>query len=168
MLEEASERARLVEEQEARRKEEEKDERARMRFEKERIRKEKEEERLRKEEELKKQLEEDRRRSRIFTEELESFRAHLEDQKQIRLEKEALWNRPKEDFADAAEKLEAVALRLIAIELLKPYAAELKLFAKNLEVRKKLRSKMEDEYCQEIAEREKLRRERLMKKTAEK
>lgn len=167
MYEEAQERLRLVEEQEARRKEEEQDERAKMRAERERLRKEREEEQKRKEEELKLQTEEDRRRSKIFMEEMDVFKAHLEDQKQIRKEREDLWKRPREDFADAAAVLEEEELRLWAMELLKPYAEELAMFAKNLDKQRKLREETESFYRQEAERREIARKERLMKKMME-
>ena len=167
MYEEAQERLRLVEEQELRRKEEEQEERAKLRAEKERLRKEREEEQQRKEEELKHQTEEDRRRSKIFVEEIEIFKAHLEDQKQVRKERESLWNRPREDFAEAAASLEEEELRLWAMELLKPYAEELAYFANNLEKQRKLREETESFYRQEVENRERARKERLMKKAME-
>lgn len=167
MYEEAQERLRLVEEQEARRKEEEQNERAKQRAERERLRKEREEEQHRKEEELKQQQEEDRRRSKIFMEEIDLFKAHLEDQKQIRQEKESIWKRPREDFSDAAAMLEEEELRLGALKVLKPYAEELAKFAKKLEKQKKLREDTENFYRQEAEMRERARIERLMKKTME-
>lgn len=167
MYEEAQERLRFVEEQEARRKEEEQDERAKMRAERERLRKEREEEQQRKEDELKLQIEEDRRRSKIFMEEIDVFKAHLEDQRQIRKEREDLWNLPREDFADAAAVLEEEELRLWAMELLKPYAEELAVFAKNLDKQRKLREETENLYRLEAERREIARKERLMKKMME-
>lgn len=167
MYEEAQERLRLVEEQEARRKEEEQEERAKYRAERERLRKEREEEQKRKEEELKQQTEEDRKRGKKFMEEIELFKAHLEDQKQVREERESLWNRPREDFAEAAAVLEEEELRLWAMELLKPYAEELARFANNLEKQRKLREETESLYRQEAEDRERSRKERLLKKATE-
>lgn len=167
MYEEAQERLRLVEEQEAHRKEEELDERAKMRAERERLRQEREEEQKRKEEELKQQSEEDRRRSRIFMEEIDVFKAHLEEQKKMRQEGEVIWNAPKDDYLDAAAALEEEELKLIAMEILKPYAEELLLFAKNLEKQRKLREETEERYRQEAENRENARKERLMKKEME-
>lgn len=95
MLEEEAERRRLVEEQEARKREEEERLRKEKEAEEERLRKEKEaeEERLRLEKEAKErelraqrmeQEAEDRRRSKIFQEELDYFKEHLEEQLQKR------------------------------------------------------------------------------------
>lgn len=167
MYEEAQMRKRLVEEQEARKKAEEQEVRAEQRIEKERLRKEKEEAEQLRQEEMKHRSEEDRRRSKIFTEELETFKAHLEDQRRIREERESLWKQPKEDFADAAEKMEAEELRKLAMEQLKSYAEELQYFARNLDKRRRLRAEVEEAYRQEVEERERLRRERLAKKTLE-
>ncbi|MBO5068748.1 MAG: hypothetical protein J6C37_00045, partial [Roseburia sp.] len=167
MHEEAAERLRMVEEQEERRTEEEKLRRAEMRQEKERIRKEKEEEEQRRREELKLRSERDQRRSKIFQEEIQYFKSNLEDRVLSRREKEALWYREKEDFADAAQRMEDEELRQKAMEYLKAYAAELTYFAQNLDKRRKLRTQAEEEWRKQVEEREMLRRERLVKKTLE-
>ena len=167
MYEEAQKRLELVEEQEARRKAEEQDERARMRAERECLRKEREEELQRKQDALKAQTEEDRRRSKVFMEEIDAFKAHLEEQIQIRKEKEEIWKASREDFLDAAAVLEEEELRLWAMELLKPYAEELSHFAKNLEKQRKLRSEMEEMYKEAAEERVRAKKERLMKKSME-
>ena len=168
MREEASERLRLVEEQEERRNEEEKALKAELRLEKERLRKEKEEAEERRREELKRQNEEDKRRSKIFEEELENFKANLEERIFSRREKEALWNKEKEDYADAAYLMQEEELRKQAMKYLQAYAEELDYFAKNLEKRCKLRTQTEEQYQLELEERELLRRERLAKKSLEK
>ena len=156
-----------MEEQEARRKEMEMDEKAKMRAERERLRKERDEELQRKQDALKAQTEEDRRRSKIFMDEINLLKAHLEDQKQIRQEKEAIWKTPKEDFLNAAAILEEEELRIWAMKLLKPYAEELSYFAKNLEKQRRLRSEMEEMYKEVAEERVRARKERLLKKSME-
>lgn len=165
MKEEAAERLRLVEEQQQRKEEAEKRKKAEMRQEKERIRKEKEEEEQRREEALKQQNAEDRRRSKIFQDELEHFMAVLDIRAEERKEKEALWRKPREDFENAAAVLEEERLRKEAMERLQIYAAELSYFSKNLDKRRKLRMQAEEEYRKEVEERERLRRERIAKKT---
>lgn len=167
MKEEAAERLRLVEEQEGRRRAEEKALKAEQRLEKERLRKEREEEEARRREEKKQQAQEDRRRGEIFNTELGYFKSGLEEHIAERAAKEALWRRPQEDYEDAAAIMMEEELRRQALEYLKAYASELQYFAKNLEKRKKLRGQVEEEYSQEIEDRERLRRERLAKKTLE-
>ena len=165
MQEEAAIRLQLVEEQEARRKEAEKQQRAEIRQEKEEKRKEKEEEEERIRAEQKARGEQERKRSKVFQEELEHFRSNLGEQKAHRMEKEAVWNQPKEDFENAAGLMEEEELRRQAIEQLQTYVEELSYFAKNLNKRRKLRMQAEEQYRQEVEERERLRRERLAKKT---
>ena len=168
MQEEASERLRIVEEQEERRNEEEKLLKAEQRLEKERMRKEKEEAEACRREELKRQTEEDKHRSKIFEMELENFKANLEERIFKRREKEDLWNKEKEDYADAAYLMQEEELRKQAMKYLQAYAEELNYFAKNLEKRRKLRAQTEEQYQLELEERELLRRERLAKKSLEK
>lgn len=165
MQEEASERLRLVEEQEGRRKAEEQALKAEQRLEKERLRKEREAEAERRREEQKRQAEEDKRKSLIFEEEFTSFRENLEDRIASRREKEGLWHREKEDFADAASIMMEEELRRQAMVYLQAYEEELTFFAKNLEKRRRLRKQAEEEYRKEVEERELLRRERLAKKS---
>lgn len=119
MEEEAAERRRLVEEQEKRKQEEEE----RLRLEKEaeeerlRIEKEKEEERIRKEEEERqRRLEverlerdiEDRRRGKLFKNELSDFFDHLEKKLALRAEEaeKLRLDAERQEFEDAARLLE--------------------------------------------------------------
>ena len=165
MYEESEERLRLVEKQESRRKEEARQKRQEERQERERLRKEREEEEQRRTEELKQRNEEDKRRSQIFREEIDFFKMHLDEQVYSRREKEVLWRAPREDFADAAGIMEAEELRRKALEHLQVYAQELTYFAENLNKRMKLREKVMEQYRQEVEERERMRRERIARKT---
>ena len=165
MQEEASERLRLVDEQEGRRKAEEQALKAEQRLEKERLRKEREAENERRREEQKRQAEEDKRKSLIFEEEFNAFRENLEERIASRREKEGLWHREKEDFVDAVAIMMEEELRRQAMIYLQAYAEELTYFAKNLDKRRRLRKQAEDDYRKEIEERELLRRERLAKKS---
>ncbi|MBQ9151276.1 MAG: hypothetical protein IJX72_03425 [Clostridia bacterium] len=117
MQEEAEERRRLVEEQEQRKKEEAERLRLEQEAEKERIRHEKEveKERIRQEKAaeeerlLRERMEreqEDRRRSKLFRDEIAHFRRHLEEQQQAREEQAAEEAAAKQDFADAVEVME--------------------------------------------------------------
>ena len=117
MREEAEERRRLVAEQEQRKREEAERLRLEQEAEKERIRHEKEveKERIRQEKaaeeerlllERMEREQEDRRRSKLFRNEIAYFRDHLEDQKFAREEQAAEERAAKQDFADAVEVLE--------------------------------------------------------------
>ncbi len=117
MQEEAEERRRLVEEQERLKKEEAERIRQEQEAEKERIRHEKEveKERIRQEKEAEEERlfrermereQEDRRRSKLFRDEISHFRKHLEEQLQARRDQAAEEAAAKQDFADAAEVLE--------------------------------------------------------------
>lgn len=165
MYEEAAERIRLVEEAEERRKEQRLQERAEKRLERDRIRKEKGEVDERRREALKQRSIEDRRRSQIFLEELDYFKAHFDERLSSRRAKEAMWNRKQEDFADAAQIMEDEEIRKAAMEYLQTYADEITYFQKNLNKRRLLRKQTEDEFRQEVEERERIRRERIAKKT---
>ena len=165
MHEEAAERLRLVEEQEARRSEEEKKKQAEEELRLQQLQKEKEEEEQRRKEETKRRNAQDRRRALIFREEIAHFEANLQEQMAKRREKEALWNRPKEDFADKAAMLEEEELRRRAKIYLRTYAEELEYFSKNLNKRMGLRKESETKYRLKMEERERMRRERIAKKT---
>ncbi len=117
MREEAEERRRLVAEQEQRKREEAERIRLEQEAEKERIRHEKEveKERIRQEKaaeeerlllERMEREQEDRRRSKLFRNEIAYFRDHLEDHKFAREEQAAEEKAAKQDFADAVEVLE--------------------------------------------------------------
>ena len=117
MREEAEERRRLVAEQEQRKREEAERIRLEQEAEKERIRHEKEveKERIRQEKaaeeerlllERMEREQEDRRRSKLFRNEIAYFRDHLEDHKFAREEQAAEEQAAKQDFADAVEVLE--------------------------------------------------------------
>lgn len=117
MQEEAEERRRLVAEQEQRKREEAERLRLEQEAEKERIRHEKEveKERIRQEKaaeeerlllERMEREQEDRRRSKLFRNEIAYFRDHLEDHKLAREEQAAEEQAAKQDFADAVEVLE--------------------------------------------------------------
>lgn len=117
MQEEAEERRRLVAEQEQRKREEAERLRLEQEAEKERIRHEKEveKERIRQEKaaeeerlllERMEREQEDRRRSKLFRNEIAYFRDHLEDHKFAREEQAAEEQAAKQDFADAVEVLE--------------------------------------------------------------
>ena len=117
MREEAEERRRLVAEQEQRKREEAERLRLEQEAEKERIRHEKEveKERIRQEKaaeeerlllERMEREQEDRRRSKLFRNEIAYFRDHLEDHKFAREEQAAEERAAKQDFADAVEVLE--------------------------------------------------------------
>lgn len=117
MREEAEERRRLVAEQEQRKREEAERLRLEQEAEKERIRHEKEveKERIRQEKaaeeerlllERMEREQEDRRRSKLFRNEIAYFRDHLEDHKLAREEQAAEEQAAKQDFADAVEVLE--------------------------------------------------------------
>lgn len=117
MQEEAEERRRLVAEQEQRKREEAERLRLEQEAEKERIRHEKEveKERIRQEKaaeeerlllERMEREQEDRRRSKLFRNEIAYFRDHLEDHKLAREEQVAEEQAAKQDFADAVEVLE--------------------------------------------------------------
>ncbi len=117
MQEEAEERRRLVAEQEQRKREEAERIRQEQEAEKERIRHEKEveKERIRQEKaaeeerlllERMEREQEDRRRGKLFREELAYFHEHLEEHKMAREEQAAEEAEAKQDFADAVEVLE--------------------------------------------------------------
>lgn len=117
MQEEAEERRRLVAEQEQRKREEAERLRLEQEAEKERIRHEKEveKERIRQEKaaeeerlllERMEREQEDRRRSKLFRNEIAYFRDHLEDHKLAREEQAAEEQAAMQDFADAVEVLE--------------------------------------------------------------
>lgn len=165
MHEEAMERLRMVEEQQGKKDEEERQRKARIRQEKERLRQEKEAEELKKYEAQKLQSEEDQGYKKLFQSEVDYFKDHFTVNLERRKEKEAMWKQPKEDFAEFAGILEAEELRRQALELLQDYVKELEYFETNLIKRCKLRQKTEENYRLEIQEREKLRRERIAKKT---
>lgn len=119
MLEEAAERLRLVEEQEKARKAEEERLRLEKEAEEERLRKEREaeeerirlekeeEERLRRVREIEQEME-DRRRAKIFSDELKYFMEHLDEHLLAREEERRMAeeNAQKQDFADAAKLIE--------------------------------------------------------------
>lgn len=167
MHEEAAERLRLVEEQEARRTEEKTQRQAEEQLKLEQIQKEKAEEEKRQKEEAKRRNAEDRRRGLLFKEEIEYFKTNLEEQIASRREKEALWNQPREDFVNAARAMEEEDLRRQAVVYLQSYAEECTYFAKNLNKRMELRRQTEEKYRLRMEERERLRRERLARKTLE-
>lgn len=167
MQEEASERLRLVEEQEERRNAAEQERRAQQRQERERLRREKEEEEERRREEQKRRNVEERKRADLFREEYNYFVSNLSEHLANRREREASWNLPKEDYIDAAARMIEEELRRQALEYVQIYTAELSYFAKNLEKRKRLRSQSMDQYRSEIEDWERLRRERMAKKTLE-
>ena len=117
MQEEAEERLRLVEEQEQRRKEEQERLRKEQEAEQERLRKEKEaeEERIRQEKEAEEERaryermvreQEDRRRSKLFREELAFFQEHLAERMADREKAFAKKETEIQDFADAVILLE--------------------------------------------------------------
>lgn len=168
MYEEAKERLRLVEEAEERNEDTLLEERARKRQEREKLRKEQAAEEERSREERKLQNAKDRRRAKVFLAELEYFQTHLEERIAMRRERTLLWNRPQEDFADAAGIMEeAEALRALE-EAFKAYREELEYFNKNLAKRKLLRMHTEEEYARAYEERELMRRERMAKNALEK
>lgn len=168
MYEEAKERLRLVEEAEERNEDTLLEERARKRQEREKLRKEQAAEEERSREERKLQNAKDRRRAKVFLAELEYFQTHLEERIAMRRERTLLWNRPQEDFADAAGIMEeAEALRALE-EAFKAYREELEYFNKNLAKRKLLRMHTEEEYVRAYEERELMRRERMAKNALEK
>jgi len=122
MLEEAEERRRLVEEQEQRRKEEEERLRKEKEAEEERLRKEREaeEERLRQEREAAEEQaryermvreQEDRRRSKLFRDELQYFQEHLPERLELREKSMAKNETEIQDFADAVILLEEAEAR---------------------------------------------------------
>ncbi|MBE6652395.1 MAG: hypothetical protein E7610_03135 [Ruminococcaceae bacterium] len=171
MREEAEERRRLVEEQEQRKKEEAERLRREQEAEKERIRleKEAEKERIRQEKaaeeerlryERMEREHEDRRRSKLFREEVEYFRSHLEEQLQARQELAAQEEEVKQDFADAVEILEET-------ERLKQEEAERE---KQRRREEKERKKYEEFLAAQQAireEEERLERERLEREAEE-
>lgn len=110
MQEEEAERLRLVEEAEKRKREQEEQIRLEQEAEEERIRLEKEREEERREQEEEKRRAEDRRRGRVFRQELEYFINHLSERIESR---QALEDKRNEhaaaltDFAEAVQKMEA-------------------------------------------------------------
>lgn len=165
MHEEAVERLRMVEEQQDKKDEEERQRKAKLRQEKERQRQEKEAEELKNFEKQKLQSEEDQRYKKLFRMELDYYKDHLKERLERRKDLEGMWHQPKEDFVELAGIMEAEELRRQALVLLQDYVKELEYFEKNLTKRHKLRQKTEENYRLEIQEREKLRRERIAKKT---
>jgi hypothetical protein len=127
MLEEEAERRRLVEEQEKRKREEEERLRLEKEAEEERLRKEKEaeEERLRQEqeaEERRKRAErmeqeaEDRRRSKLFTEEITYFKEHLQEKLEARENALARQIQAQKDAEDAALLMDEFQKRRLEAE----------------------------------------------------
>lgn len=119
MQEEAAERRRLVEEQERKRKEEEERIKAEKKAELERIkaekaaererkRREREAEKARKRQERMEREAEDRRRSKLFRQELEYFAEHLPEQLALRAKalEEAARQQTREDYRDAVQLLQ--------------------------------------------------------------
>ncbi len=158
MAEEAAERRRLVEEQAQKKKEEQERIKREKEAERERIKREKEaeRERIRQEKEAEKQRlfhermmreAEDRRRGDIFRKELKHFEKHLKEHMEARDKHLSKYLAEKEDFADAAQLIEAVEQRKLE-------AAERK---------KKLRQ----EEKERILQQEKERKENLRRQLAE-
>lgn len=197
MQEEASERLRLVEEQEAKRKAEEERlaaegrlEEARLKAEREAeeerlyLEKEAEEARLR-EERMKREME-DRRRAKIFRDELDYYREFMETQMEKRRhEDEENAKMVIEDFADTVanldedgirererlerEKAEAEAkaleeLKAKEMAAIKPYLNELTYFIENLENQRDLRIKQAENTRFAEEERQRVRQERMARR----
>lgn len=199
MQEEAAERLRLVEEQEARRKEEEERlaeegrlEAARLKAEQdaeeERLRIEREAEEVRLSQERMEREMEDRRRSKIFRDELDYYREFMEAQMEKRRheeeensklvveefenlvteldedgirEKERLEREQAEAEAKALEELKAKEMAAI-----KPYLNELAYFMENIENQKELRIKQAENLRFAEEERQRARQERMAKRGA--
>ena len=160
MKEEEAERRRLVEEQERRKKEEEERIRLEKEAEKERLRHEREveKERIRQEkaaEEERRMIErmlreqEDRRRSKLFREEIAYFRKKLEDQLEARQEQSEQEETIKQDFEDAVLLMEEA-------ERLKHEEAER---ARQRRIEERERQRREDELARERALREEQERQ---------
>lgn len=173
MAEEAAERRRLVEEQAQRKKEEEERIKREKEAERERIKQEKEaeKERIRQEKEAEKQRlfhermmreAEDRRRGDIFRKELKHFEKHLKEQMEARDKHLAKYLAEKEDFADAAQIIEAVEQRKIeAAERKKKLKQEEKerILQEERERKEKLRLQLEQEKQRELERQAQLERE---------
>ena len=156
LLEEEAERRRLVEEQEQRKREEEERIRQEKEAEKERIRKEKEAEaeriRLEKEEEQKKiraermaQEAEDRRRSKIFAEEITYFKEHLPEKLAAREAALERLRKAQLEMEEATRLLEEAKQRNTEAEL------------------REQKRKQEEQERQRLEEEERLRREAEVK-----
>ena len=167
MMEEAAERRRLVEEQAQRKREEEERQRLEREAEKERLRREKEaeKERLRQEKEAEEHRllvermereQEERRRSKLFKNEIEYFREHLEERLELRREVGITEEAAKQDFEDAAWILEET-------ERIKREEAERARQRRREEKERKIREELEAQQRALREEEERKERERLEK-----